>query len=518
MMKYTSKTSPANRIQASLIIALIAMLIAVAVPLRASVSQPDMANLEEQFSPKPADWAVKQFENLRVIPSSNGPGELTRYAVEFDLAVSAFVRLKEGGLAFSFPSGFSLAEIAAISISDDHDNFEHLIKSFRVSQQTLYVDLRCPTCDEFDEKEGNLSPLQLSIHVTIGIESIGNPGFPGEYLIAAVGYDWKRRLIAGPDLSETFAIYSGSQAQLLIHPSEDLILQAGQSVQFSTELSDGSGNPPVTVGASYAFVDGSDDIGLLVDSVLYAMRPGQAQVRATFDTLTAISGVITVMEEGPNLTYVANSFSPTSIFTNTETHFYFQIELQPDYPGLLQFDSGEITLTGSGFSSTVHLSFPTGEIVPGINFFATEDLLVPASQSGQELTVAATIMYTTAAGNPVMSFATDFQGQLIRVGNQPDIEIAELTAVAPNTPWVNTNQEFQMRAVVVNQSLVPIDSLKLRLVSNGLSTFSPGLVSVAIGAGETDTVLFNVRASAVPSVGEQFTIEPVHPSTITLSG
>ena len=301
-----------HRIRTSITYSVI-LIIGLVLPLtfvHASPSAPDLDQFAALFSPLDVNGTIEPIENILVTPTSDSVGLSSEYVIEFDIKQSEFVHLDYGGLGIAFPNGFGFENLTTIEIADDHPIFEHSVRNFYVSDGTIFVNLKCPSCDGDGLTTGRTND---PVHVTLSLSEIANPVVAGEYILAVVAYDKKNRIIAGPDLSAPFSV-------------------------------------------------------------------------------------------------------------------------------------GEVT--------------------------------------------------------------------------QPEpsqIQIYELTSIAPNAPWVNTGQQFQMQAGISNLSDEVINFLEVRLVSNGASIIMDAVRSMSLAPFDSITMYFDITADTLPSVGEQFILEVTDPPGVVYS-
>ncbi|MDH4156529.1 MAG: hypothetical protein OEW00_04555, partial [candidate division Zixibacteria bacterium] len=166
-----------------------------------------------------------------------------------------------------------------------------------------------------------------------------------------------------------------------------------------------------------------------------------------------------------------------------------------------------VSVSGSAFSASASLAAPQDALLPGPNSVLSEGLFIPASQLGQVLHVVGTISYSVLSDQPTFVFATDFDQQQIPVEQLPVLQILTVDAIAPNTPRVNTGQEFSISCRLTNLGSITVGPVVLSLTSDGTSVFEPEQTLASLAAGETVDVSFDVVASDQASTAEVFRAE-----------
>lgn len=208
------------------------------------------------------------------------------------------------------------------------------------------------------------------------------------------------------------------------------------------------------------------------------------------------------------LGYAAGTLSPVEVYGGRGASFGFDLELAGTSGLEIEPPSTTIRLTGESFSASTSLTGLNGGISPGTIAVGTEMIVVPSEQVGKSLTAQASFDYRLPGADNFAHFSTDFGGQTIAVAQIPSVKVVELSVVAPNRPKVNFAQPFQLRYRVANLSPDDaVDSLVLRLTSDGLSTFDSLLTTESLPPQDTITAFFDVTAANVANEGETFTVE-----------
>jgi len=95
---------------------------------------------------------------------------------------------------------------------------------------------------------------------------------------------------------------------------------------------------------------------------------------------------------------------------------------------------------------------------------------------------------------------------MIKVESPANIRIKSVNNIAPNTPYVDTGQEYQIRVVAENIGEDAAKDIEISLSSDSASTILNPVGNIStIKGGETDTVIFNIQAFSSRIVEERFT-------------
>lgn len=234
-----------------------------------------------KFIGKCSDGGPLTIPHIEVTPESGIAGELTVYRIDITLPKGGIPY--SGGIALGFPGGFNLSAISHVDYTDNYNGQDLVIKKVFVLDRIISILF----------KKGNSPPAGTII--TLKIYSITNSTQTGAYQIAAVIFNKSIVVVAGPTLSETFAINPGQATNLEVRPSEPLELRAGESQRFMAIAYDRYGNEIIGLPVQWSFALDHDSIGIISDGYFQATRIGIGQIKAIFESLIAQSGLITVL-------------------------------------------------------------------------------------------------------------------------------------------------------------------------------------------------------------------------------
>ncbi|MCM2271798.1 MAG: hypothetical protein NDJ18_04495 [candidate division Zixibacteria bacterium] len=193
--------------------------------------------------------------------------------------------------------------------------------------------------------------------------------------------------------------------------------------------------------------------------------------------------------------YVPETFAPETVAAGGFTSFRFDLSVTDVDSLLIDPVPGRATLTvvssTSGFTSTTPLLIPGNVLHPGRNTVIASQMFIPASELDKDLTVSSTLFYRQS-GPSYLQFTTDFDSQLVRVQPLPIAQVVLTRSIAPNAPIVNVNQPYFIRTRVANVSTRTLDSLVIRIFSDGTSIDTLYDTIATIAPQDTATIDFPV--------------------------
>ncbi|UCE25648.1 MAG: hypothetical protein JSU74_06265 [Candidatus Zixiibacteriota bacterium] len=290
-----------------------------------------------------------------------------------------------------------------------------------------------------------------------------------------------RLLDAPPPYGATLAtIYNGPATPYVFQMGtvrfEDLAAVLPQSIVEANDYYSVDVTPTMFSGATVLTVE-----EFLVDSIYVLQRP-----ELSVDPATLI---------------------PTTVSAGAVAQFQFIFELVSDYPLEFVAESSSFTLSNSIFNAVTELVLDGESIIPGENEFTSDGIFIPESMLDHELNVLASIVLRIPGTPYTFRFETDFNGLSVPVTALPVIQILEVNAIAPNTPNVNTDQTFQISAIVANVSPNPISSLGLVLSSDGGSHYDSDPLLVSLQAHDTSEFFWEITAASAPNPAEIFAVD-----------
>jgi hypothetical protein len=234
---------------------------------------------------------------FRVRSTDSAVGDEAVYFLEFSLPKQYFLALSRGKLVFLFPEGFDLTLIEAVRIEEDYSPLDYSVDSAAVADSELTVYLARRYQDGQPVSDSHILPgadsLRHPVHIAVGVSTVRNPTRAGTYSIRAGAYNRHDRVVIPLAESERFDVIPGPVHEILVFPSEDLTLKAGETQLFSAIARDRFGNEVTDVGLLWSLTDSSDDIGEIQDGAFQARRVGEGRVVAGAGDVRGLSGLIT---------------------------------------------------------------------------------------------------------------------------------------------------------------------------------------------------------------------------------
>lgn len=288
------------------------------------------------------------FESVVVAPNPNTVSDNAVYSINFRVSPHDLIRLYNGSIKIDFPSGFGLDEISDVRIRGKHSNYDSGALNFEINEQSLSVYL-----SKDDEIAASLvSPDTFYFSLILRIESIVNPGTPGQYQLAMTGYNAYGYVQISESYSDPFDIILLPNSGLTLIPDTAVTIQAGRTITFHAFAYDQYGMEIPSAQLDWSLLSEGDPIGYLDDSVFNATTVGQGRVvvSSPFDSDT--SGVITVTPgnlsriqlELEQTQIVNNDFRPVSQLTLYDSYNNIKDDYDLiNFPLYITSDAGTIT-------------------------------------------------------------------------------------------------------------------------------------------------------------------------------
>ncbi len=200
------------------------------------------------------------------------------------------------------------------------------------------------------------------------------------------------------------------------------------------------------------------------------------------------------------LSYVSNSLGPMTLPADTGASFTFDVDLIGTTAIKLNHDFTKFELLYDG--GQLSASLDSGLILfPGTNRIHTQEIFIPTSLKGTELTPR--IVYSGMEFNDERSGIIEFGLDRVIISNQtaagPTIAVLSTELITVNSPFVNTEQEFEIAVTVGNLSDTDVDSVAVFILSeDGMIEYGTS-VDNSIPANDSITVNFSLTAPEFPA-------------------
>jgi len=239
------------------------------------------------------------INNITDTLSNDTVGHVASHQIGFQIPENS---LQPSGLlcgrrvVIMLPPEFNIATITSVSYRDtDNRRTDPRIEVVQIYSQSVVVIFG-------DEVPG---PRQ-SYYAYITLHTITNPTTVGQFRAVIKVDNSYGQTVAGPNFSELFSVVHDAPYALEINPNTDLSLKAGEGVQFTGSVTDRYGNFVTTEGIGFALDPQFDSVGQLFGGYLQATTVGTGKVVASYEMLTARSGLITVSNGSAAVMTISN--------------------------------------------------------------------------------------------------------------------------------------------------------------------------------------------------------------------
>jgi hypothetical protein len=204
----------------------------------------------------------------------------------------------------------------------------------------------------------------------------------------------------------------------------------------------------------------------------------------------------------PDLQYLTGSLEPAILYRNGTTDFALGVSNQGS--ATLEKVAGELRLYAGGrlittiLSGQTTISIPSGErqlnfnsvFVPGDFPVDLDSLVISLSGEANGHSESSRLLL------PVIDLA---------IPSGPAVALKSLVNGAPNAPWVNLGQRFELAATIANLGDEELRDVRLALTSDGVSSFAGELVLPFLALAAETTVTITIDAALETTSSEIFT-------------
>lgn len=220
-----------------------------------------------------------------------------------------------------------------------------------------------------------------------------------------------------------------------------------------------------------------------------------------FTITSRYDGTLTIVPPSA-IAYVSGSLSPDSVPAGSQTQFAFDLRLDGARAIKVNTSTTNFRVTGTGFSTSKTMTVADSQLAPGVNHITADSLFIAPNQVGKNLSVTGTFSYHLPGVANELTYTTVFSGETVFIRDVPRIQVVSADAIAYNGYHVNTGQIFTIRCRFT--STADIDSLAVRLVTDGNSQYTSDRVIAHVRASDMTTVDFAITAADAPSPAEVF--------------
>jgi|GEM_PF-1836758 hypothetical protein len=278
-------------------------------------------------------------------------------------------------------------------------------------------------------------------------------------------------------------------------------------------FSDGSRTIRTALAESY-YIDAGSQVNLTFDSITVpgAFTPGNySPIFHYYGTELNGQAVDSVIigdnlriQTKPSIQLISGTMSPDTIMTGAPVRFTVRarnigqaaLQLNQNATRVYISDGTRQYVATLDTSSSVRIDrIMTGDTTLTFNVSTVPELFAPGI-------FAANI--NIQGYHNLQNYQVSLDGDLITVLTPGRIRLDSLYVVSPNAPKLNVSQPFRIHGFISNLGVEPVDSIKVRLISDGNSVFSETTLVTTL-AGLTGTPFeYNITAAAAPVPSEIF--------------
>lgn len=302
----------------------------------------------------------------------------------------------------------------------------------------------------------------------------------------------------GRDYEFSVAVRNESEDMLTLQTNTTLILEADDiltsfRLQSPTSIA-ADANPVELIFAPGTIQDVAPgpitSISLALQGTL-----GEIEYNETLPLNTSV-----LVQTRPSGSYIAGSLTPTTVYRGSQ--ITLALDLLNSGTAVMQIQSGELGLYSAERLLVAKLATEIDELLSGANTLEFKSISLPGDWPDGFDSLTVEINGRSNLQNETIHLV--MPGDLLAIPSGAAVRIVGVTMSAPNPPWVNVGQQFDLLVTVRNEGDEPLENISLSLQSDGASQFNFSRTVDYLGLGLDTTVSFAVEAALQPAVSELF--------------
>ncbi len=216
------------------------------------------------------------------------------------------------------------------------------------------------------------------------------------------------------------------------------------------------------------------------------------------------AGAAIAIETRPVATYRAGTLTPTTVYRGTDAIFSVGVNNSGTAELELEIETAEFTIYAGERLLLTRLDAEQMRLAGGDSVLVFRPVFVPVDFPLQNDSIVVRLR-GTANGQEEM-FKLLIPGDAVEIPFGAATRLAGLTADAPNIPYVNVGQTFNLFATIRNTGDEDLVGIKVRLTSNGSSQYEPEQLISELLIGRDTTIELEIAASFTPNASEVFSV------------
>ncbi|MGB5107301.1 MAG: hypothetical protein WBP29_08095 [Candidatus Zixiibacteriota bacterium] len=227
---------------------------------------------------------------------------------------------------------------------------------------------------------------------------------------------------------------------------------------------------------------------------------------ATIDQVFAAGSNIKI-ETPPVITYRAGTITPETVYRGAEATF--AIGVNNSGTASLDFEVAtlELTIYAGDRQLLTRLDAEQMRLGPGDSVLVFKPAFVPVDFPMENDSIIVNLRGT--ANGHEEAFRLTIPGNAVAIPFGAATRLVDVSADAPNMPYVNIGQVFNLSATVRNTGDEDLVGIEIELSSNGSSIFTSETTIAELKIGRDSTIEFTIEASFTPNASEVFSVRIV---------
>jgi hypothetical protein len=208
------------------------------------------------------------------------------------------------------------------------------------------------------------------------------------------------------------------------------------------------------------------------------------------------------LQIAPQISFILGSLEPDSVYRGSEIEPVVTVSNNGEAALLADPDLCRLELSAGGQRIIFRMDSNSVNMPSGMNQIEFEPGRIPS-----DFPVGANIisLYIEGSANGhTLRFNFELGQGLLTILEQGKVQIMRTSIQSINSPMVNIGQEFQISVLVNNQGQEILDSVWIKLVSEGSAISESPLMITGLMPDGSDSVLFDITASDIANPAEMF--------------
>lgn len=209
-----------------------------------------------------------------------------------------------------------------------------------------------------------------------------------------------------------------------------------------------------------------------------------------------------MIQTPPQIAYRSGTLAPEVLYRGTDVALSLGVKNSGTATLAVDLAASGLTLFAGERQFTARLDANSLQLLPGDANLLFKSITIP-QDIGSEVDSFVIAVSGTANGHSESSRFT-IPGSAVAIPFGAAVKLMSVTLEMRNPPYVNLGQSFKLLVDLRNTGDEPLSDIKLRLASNGNSSFVPDKTILELGVSRDTTVEYSIEAAFQSTISELF--------------